>query len=285
MRKLIPFNGNSFSFYKDVVASKRNSANDPNYKTRLGSMEALVEPLFQNYENRFADNRLELLMAQTLTNTQKADLLRLYSYGSSILQKLKIKLTTIGVNKVLNTCQCCTIGEVGSFDHMVPQEEFPEFSVNPKNLFPSCSICNSYKNDLWRVGGNRSFLNLFLDDLPQVQYLLVDLEDPAGVVRPNFRLQNNNGINAPTFQLISNHFSRLHLLDRFRLSSDSVITPVINAIKAGKDGALTKLQIADQIRRTSEGNRISYGFNYWKSILELALASNGDFIDAIYDSN
>src|SRR5690349_843330 len=136
MRKLNAYREDAFAFYKKVVAAKRNTADDPTYKARLTGMEGILHPLFHNYDNRFSGNKLEMLMPHRLTGSQRADLLKLYAYTNSILQKLKIRLTTIDLNKVLNTCQCCTIGEVSSFDHLVPKDEFPEFAVNPKNLFP-----------------------------------------------------------------------------------------------------------------------------------------------------
>src|SRR5687768_17603534 len=113
MRKLTPYPGNSFTFYKDVIAAKKNTVDDPTYKARLNGMDGIIQPLFQSYDNRFAGNDLETLAAHALTTAQRVDLLKLYSYKSSILQKLKIQLTTLQLNKVLNTCQCCTIGEVG----------------------------------------------------------------------------------------------------------------------------------------------------------------------------
>lgn len=283
MRNLTVYSGNAFDFHKTIVASKRNTADDPTYKERLSGLDEIVQPLFQAYDERFNTNELELLTAHPLTDDQRNDLLKLYSYKSARLQKLKVQLTTLEFNKVLNTCQCCTIGEVSSLDHLVPKGEFPEFAVNPKNLFPSCHKCNSYKQIAWRNGEGRTFLNLFLDDLPQEQYLFVDLQvQDNAEVRVNFVLRNDHGLDDRMFTLLSNHYANLYLFNRFKENADSVITPLIYAIKSGRD-SLNKAQMFTQIKITSQANQAFFGPNYWKSILEIALANNQVFIDAVYN--
>lgn len=286
MKKLRVYPGNAFGFYREVVASKRNSADDPTYRQRLNDLEGIVQPLFQTYDDRFLANELQSLAAHALTPAQRADLLRLYAYKNSVFQKLKIQLTTLELNQVLNICQCCTIGEVGSFDHLVPKDEFPEFSANPKNLFPACNKCNSYKLAAWRHNGARTFLNLFLDDLPTQQYLFADLNiDGDGTVTADFALRNINNIDPSLFALIESHYNNLHLLARFKENVDSVVIPIVSAIKAAKDVGLTKARTVEQIVANCRSNQIFFGSNYWKSILELSLAANAMFIDTIYDNH
>ena len=280
MRKLNVYSEDAFTFYKAMVSSKRNKASDPAYKQRMEVIEESIEQLYDIYNDSFAGNDLQSLQPHTFTDNQRSDLLKLYSYRNTNLQKLKIKLTTIEFNKVLNTCQCCTIGEVGSFDHIVPKEEFPEFSVNPKNLFPSCHKCNSYKNVAWRNGDARIFLNLFLDDLPKKQYLFVDVGlERDNVVKVKFYLKNVHGVNKKRFSLIESHYSNLYLLQRFEDSVDSVITSLVNGITASS-GLMKKKTIVDQIIATSTANKDFFGANYWKSIVEIALAETPAFVDA-----
>lgn len=285
MRKLIAYTDSAFSFFKKVVSSKKNTSADPTYKERLVAMEGTLQPLFENYDNNFAINDLETLNAYAFTEGQREDLLKLYSYKSAIMQKLKIQLTTLELNQVLNTCQCCTIGEVGTFDHMAPKDEFPEFCVNPKNLFPCCSKCNSYKSVAWRSSGARTYLNLFLDDLPTEQYLFVALDvDHLGTVVPTFSINNMGRINARIYRLIDSHYRNLRLCARFKENSDAVITNVANSIRSGRNLNISKVNMIEQITNTSVANQNFLGANYWKSVLEISLAHNRTFIDSIYDN-
>ena len=150
MRNLKAFTDDSFAFYQNVVKNKRNSVKDPTYKARLTPLEANVKAQYVEYDKEFKTDTLPALNAIGYIGQSKEDLIALYSYSNSIMQALKNKLTTNEFNRKVNTCQHCTIGEVNSFDHMVPKGEFAEFAVHPKNLIPSCGKCNGYKSTIWR---------------------------------------------------------------------------------------------------------------------------------------
>lgn len=47
----------------------------------------------------------------------------------------------------LNRCPFCLQRDVSTLDHYLPKTTFPEFSVFPLNLVPSCSMCNQKKLD------------------------------------------------------------------------------------------------------------------------------------------
>jgi hypothetical protein len=207
----------------------------------------------------------------------KADLLGLYGYRNKVLQELKRTVTTREVHRLISTCQNCTIGEINSFDHAVPKEEFPEFSVHPRNLFPSCSICNGHKSDVWRTGDRRLFLNLYLDRLPSIQYLFVDVTVRPTDIDTTFRVENPGGIDADLFQRIAYHYEKLRLCVRFGENNDKVITPLKNALAS----SLNHLSLDESValaQDTARRNRRSFGFNYWKSILELVLLDSDEFL-------
>lgn len=280
MKNLRPYDKNSFDFFNSIVSSKSNTKKDPNYLTRLKDQTSNIEKKFLVYGNLFDANDLETLESTTFSKQEKDDLLALYSYKSKKIQELKIKLTTSEHNRILNTCQNCTINEVNSFDHLVPKDLFPEFSVNPKNLFPSCTQCNSHKSITWLVDKKRVFLNLFLDILPVEQFLFVDITMNNDLIVTNFFLDNRNNIEENMFRLIFEHYERLNLCHRFKINIDQVITPLKNSMKSNLD-ILTIDQIVSISINSANLNSRSFGANYWKSILENALLINHDFIKSI----
>lgn len=279
MRKLEPYNDDSFEFYQEVVTSKKNSKQDANYKERLELHEGTIEGLFEQYDDSFDNDDLVNLTSHGYIDDDKADLIRLYSYKSKNIQKLKVLVTTTERNRILSTCQNCTISEVNSFDHFVNKEEFPEFSVHPNNLFPSCTKCNSYKGQEWREHGQVTYLNLYLDELPEEQYLFVNTEVVNNdVITTEFYLDNPNGINPVFFERIQNHYSNLHLCRRFQENADTIITSLENTIRTYAD-KLPLEDIVELVIENSERDMEYYGYNYWKSILEIALMQNDDFIE------
>lgn len=280
MHNLTPSNKSSIEFYREVVNSKRNSPQDPDYKARLAANFENIPDLFEDYDRNFADDLLVTRACHGFNHQDKADLLKLYSFQNSLIQSLKIAVTTNEHGRIINTCQNCTINEISSFDHLLPKNEFSEFSVHPKNLFPSCSKCNEHKGQTWREGVNNLFLNLYLDDLPEEQFLFVDVIIDENVIEADFRLSNIYGISEDMFRLLSSHYERLHLCKRFKENSDSVIVVLQNVLRT----SLGLIEIEDAVElaiETSERNQTYFGHNYWKSILELALLRNERFIEQV----
>lgn len=278
MKNLQHYLDDTFEFHKEVLESKNKTKKDPTYKDRIDNMNGVIEGKFSIYDDNFTNNTLEDIDSHGYSDSEKKDLLKLYSYKNSVIKSLKVKITTTDANRVINTCPNCTISEINSFDHYLPKDKFPEFVVNPKNLFPSCTICNGYKNDVWVDSGKRLFLNLYLDPLPNEQYLFTRLTIDKDVVTATFYLQNNGNITPNLFETIETHYDRLHLLDRFSANICEVITSLENTITSFL-GMLSLDQIKDSIVEKSNRDRIAFGHNYWKSILELELVNNVEYLN------
>jgi len=284
MRNLNVFSGSTSDFLDEVIASKRNSSQDPNYKQRINLLSPNIKVLYGNYDTAHNANNHVSLISNGYVNQEKADLLKLYTSGNSRLVKLKNSITTVLDNRAMNTCQYCTIAPVGSLDHIVPKNEFPEFSVNPKNLLPACTTCNSHKKENWKKNNKTIFLNLYTDILPSDQYLFVNLVITANNIQPTFELRNVNNINPDFFELLENHYSRLHLLKRFKKESHKIISELTNLISASSrllDGNTIKQLVLTKINE----DKSVFGSNYYKSILEEALINNQVYLDNILTKN
>tara|TARA_R100000306_G_C4381481_1_gene144932 strand:- start:237 stop:1085 length:849 start_codon:yes stop_codon:yes gene_type:complete len=280
MRNLNAYSGDTSDFLDEVIGSKRNSSKDPNYKQRINILTPGIKALFGIYETAHNANNHVSLAPNGYANQEKTDLLKLYSSGNSRLIKLKNSITTVLDNRAMNTCQYCTIAPVGSLDHIVPKDEFPEFSVNPKNLLPACTTCNSHKNENWKENNKTIFLNLYTDVLPIEQYLFVNLVVTANNIQPTFELRNINNIDADFFELLNNHYTRLQLPQRFRKESHKVISELTNLISAGSN-LLTVNQIKELVLAKIQEDKAVFGNNYYKSILEETLINNQPYLDSI----
>lgn len=263
MKNLEAYNGNCFDFHNRVV----NSKNDAELVIRLRLLNQTINQLFGNYQARFDANKLESLTSHDFDDQNKTDLLKLYNGKLKLLAELKTKLTTGPSNRIFSTCQYCTINEANSFDHIIPKEEYSEFVVHPKNLFPSCTQCNSYKSTNWRHDGNRLFLNLYLDKLPDEQYLFVDLHEKEGAIEVEFYLENSKGIDVELFQLIESHYNKLHLLSRFSVNSYSKIAE-LNVQISTLAAKLNYDDIQEIAMITNVARKNIFGQNYWECILQ-----------------
>jgi len=279
MKNLTVYNQDTLRFFDELLASMNRTAADPQYKDRIAVLRPAIGISYQSYEDRYATGQLVMSDAAGHVNPERSDLLRLYSFQRKILQDLRIQLTTSERNLLINTCQNCTINEINSFDHLLPKEEFPEFAVNPKNLFPSCTQCNSYKSVNWRAEGRPLFLNLYQDELPDEQYLFVNVTI-TDIIETHYSIGNPNQIGHDLFTCIASHYHRLHLLERFRLNSPGIISELINTVQAMAEDLDTEA-MRTIIRGKANRDKLIFGANYWKSILYLELINGDSFFDFI----
>ncbi len=189
MKKVDHYTNDAFEFHKTVVSNKR----DEHVKTLLSANEAILKDAFDNYDFHFNGDSLIEIESLNLSHELKKALLSLYRYDATAFRNLKNSLTTVN-GKVVVMCPMCTIDTIGSFDHILPKEEYAEFVDHPKNLIPCCTTCNSKKNMYWKENGTFLFLNLYLDDIPEQQYLFLSVTQTESWPILNFSVKNENDI-------------------------------------------------------------------------------------------
>lgn len=273
MLKIRHYSEDSYSFYEGIVRSKRKTKAKPTFKDEIAELSKTQSNCFSVYDKAFDINALVEIKATKYGNNDKGNLKSLYSYRNKKIQELKNSLTVHPLHKgsILNTCQNCTINEVDTMDHILGQTEFPEFAVHPKNLFPCCSVCNKKKSDNYVDDeGSQLFLNLFLDELPQSQYLHVEFGENW---LPHFHLEQSDDISNELFQLIENHYNRLDLLNRFRDNSNQIISTLRSTVRTFR-----KEGIKEKIEELCLDLEPTLGYNHRQIVLYRALGSRDDFI-------
>lgn len=268
-------------FFDKILSNKRNSNKDRSYKDRVKNLRPNVSLKYDEYDNFFKNDNLVSLASHGYNGSDKEDLLKMYNYSNSVIQKLKTDITT-EKGRIINTCQNCTINEVNTLDHLIPKGEFCEFSVHPKNLFPSCNQCNGYKNDYWRVNGSNLFLNLYINTLPDIQYLFISVNYINNFLEINFSVDNRNNIDIDLYKIIDSHYNKLHLMNRFKLNSHDVISDLVHSINIFKK-VLDRNVLLDTIRDKINLDRTKLGFNHWESLLKLELLNTANYMDSLFN--
>ena len=273
MKNLKPYSEDCFKVYKEAVENKNKN------KDILLNIQDKIESQFDIYSGKFRDKKLYEITSLAFSEEEKESLINLYQYRSAIIQKIKVAILDSQEITINNTCQYCTINAVNTLDHFIPKQSFPEFSVNPLNLFPCCSECNSKKSNLWLDNNRHLFLNLYLDELPNKIYLIADFDFQNNIPMVTFSLDNPENIDSGTYEVIESHFSRLDLLRRMRESSNEKITDIINNIRGNYKLNSDINSIKSIIREAEEDNKKAYGYNYWKSVLILSIIEKDEFWD------
>lgn len=275
MKNLSPYNGNSFCIHQQAVKNKHASKS----KDKIIYLTPLIKTQYDVFESHVHSNTLLSVTSNPVIGYSKTDLLTLYNYNSTTIREVRENIRLQQINTIISTCQNCTINSANTLDHILPKSAFPEFIVNPLNLFPCCTTCNSFKLNSTHGPSGPKFLNLYLDELPEIQYLFIQIFlDENEQLDFSFYLENiENKIPNDFFTLITNHYHNLKLLERFKLKSIEFISELESRISAFKKN----LQLEDIVEVYTESIEIekkAYGFNHWKYILESTLINSELFI-------
>lgn len=276
MKKVDHYTNDAFEFHKTVVSNKR----DEHVKTLLSANEAILKDAFDNYDFHFNGDSLIEIESLNLSHELKKALLSLYRYDATAFRNLKNSLTTVN-GKVVVMCPMCTIDTIGSFDHILPKEEYAEFVDHPKNLIPCCTTCNSKKNMYWKENGTFLFLNLYLDDIPEQQYLFLSVTQTESWPILNFSVKNENDIDEPIFNKILSHYSRLDLCRRFEEASGQYLSEIQDSIRSLKDMGHTDDLIQTLLNQMCDKLQLREGPNFWKVVLLRNVVSNSILYSAL----
>lgn len=211
MRKLKNIGTGDIYFIKRVIDSTHKRKGEeklPNEQTYKGRCHARVDvhkKYIQSYDVAFSNNDLQSLEGThpVMTTTDKEEMKSLYSYSrTSIAMLRKEVLTEDGYENCF--CPLCEINLVNTIDHFIPQTGYPLFAAHPRNLIPSCMLCNGHKSDkITDSKGNRKYWNVYIDTPPTENYLYCNVEEVNGMPHIQFYIQQGS-IDDETFRLIKN---------------------------------------------------------------------------------
>ena len=268
MHNITPYSENAFALYKEAVDRK----DDGESKNRLVAVEKTVEALYKEFDEHFPDNSLRLIPSDRIKKPLRDDLFDMYSYEAAIVKKVKKWLQQHNSVTVYGVCQHCGIVPFDTMDHILPHQRYAEYSVHARNLIPCCTDCNRRKNE-------REILNLYVDVLPDVEYLFMDVKANGDTIDLSFRLDNSQGFVQPDlFRKIAAHYAKLELFDRMKTIATTRISGFLTQIKRSyvKYG---KQEVIDEINEDVEDLRQAYGYNYWEVAFQKGLVNSPVFWD------
>jgi hypothetical protein len=261
--------------FDEIAAAKQ--------KPRQGRMRAARAEVFAAYQG-YEDAAPEVggLDEAPLTDLQKEAMRHAFTVETEPMTTLRGNLL-----KRISVARCpfCGISESSTLDHYLPKEQYPEFSIFPKNLVPSCAVCNTRKRDrILNDGTNvRMFLHPCCDVIPEMAFLTVRTRMEADALILSYRLTRPAGMTLQIFQQLRSHFTELDLADRYRrmgLEHVGGLYPTLRRVYGvGEDSARVTEWLIVQAMDSEEAS----GPNYWLAKLYRALAGNDDFCDGGFE--
>ncbi|WP_157725019.1 HNH endonuclease [Vogesella sp. LIG4] len=279
MKNLNPLDAPFNHYFNRIVDGKNNTVKGKQNaaKKTLESLKNIIAQHYTLYTDKFKSDTLFTLPTSTYGGQQKEHLLQAYTGGGEALDGLKAFIKAAQPTRLQGTCQYCGISIPKTMDHYVPKEDFPEFAVMALNLVPCCGECNGHKLAYWKDSNTRGIINFYRDPIPNVRFLFVTLVWSGNFAIPTFFIENSGNIDGTLFSIIEKHFSRLHLLSRYKDQSNDFITDTIDSVVSNADNPDPQT-ISNNLHGHVSKIESRLGVNSWKAVLLQALASEARFI-------
>jgi hypothetical protein len=276
MRAIPVLDVDATEIFDDIAAAKQLLT-----RKRMRAVRAGVIAAYNNYDGAVPE--VGTLEAIDLTDLQKDALRHAFTVETAPMKALRGDL----LNRVaVAKCPFCNISESSTLDHYLPKEHFPEFSVLPPNLVPSCAVCNTRKRDKVLEEGTdvRMFLHPCYDTIPEAAFLDVRtrLEDDALVI--SYRICRPQGMSLQTYRHLQAHFRVLNLGDRYRRMGLENLGELYPSFRRAYGAASDAARVAEKLIDDAYDVEESFGPNFWRAKLYRSLAANDAFCDGGFEA-
>jgi 5-methylcytosine-specific restriction endonuclease McrA len=265
---------NEINEFDSIVQSKHLISRD-----NLTTIRTQVNNNFNEYIDRFGN--IHNIGANSFGNEDSDELRNCYKIQTAALNDLKARLINCQTDTFKFICPYCLITKHTTFDHYIPIEEQPVFSVCAKNLIPSCNLCNNKKLEYWKETGQRAIIHFYNDIIPTEQFLYCDLTFNGSIPILSFRLSFPTVIDERLRFRIIKHFERLNLLDRYDDEVTRVLSDVNTDVIALEGFSPTIREVEGFLTRKAIDLFGRYGNNYWYAIAYLKLAASNQYIQTL----
>lgn len=263
------------NLFDEIAAAKRQPR-----RSRMQAARAKVLAACQGYEDAVPE--VGELDEAALTDPQKEAMRHAFTVETKPMTELRGNLL-----KRISVARCpfCGISESSTLDHYLPKEQYPEFSVFPKNLVPSCAFCNTRKRDRILDEGTkaRMFLHPCYDVIPDTEFLTVRARMEADALILSYRLTRPAGMALRTFRHLRSHFNELDLADRYRRMGLEHLGGQYPALHRAYGSSENAERVAEKLIEGAVDFEEVSGPNYWLAKLYRALAGNDDFCDGGFE--
>ncbi|GKS88659.1 hypothetical protein [Acidovorax sp. SUPP2539] len=276
MRSIPLLNVDPIAVFNDIATAKH-----PPRRARMRAARAEVLVAYQRYEDAVPE--VGALVAIGLTDAQKEAMQHAYAVETLPMTELRGNLLK---RIIVARCPFCGLSESSTLDHYLPKEKYPEFSIFPRNLVPSCGVCNTRKKDRILEDGTdvRMFLHPCFDAIPDVEFLTVRTRLEGDSLVLSYRLTRPDGMATRTFMHLRSHFDKLDLADRYRRMGLEHLGGQYPALRRAYGAAEDAVRVAEKLSEVAQDFEEVSGPNNWLAKLYRALTGNEAFCDGGFEA-
>ncbi|PGM96006.1 HNH endonuclease [Bacillus cereus] len=215
----------------------------------------------------------------TFSTSEKEALLHCYNGNTKKVKDLKDAIINNQNIHFKTKCAYCAISDSHSIDHYLPKDIFPEFSIHSYNLVPSCSYCNSKKDEFFLDSdGYRIIFNPYFEEVEDEPILECIIECLENCINSELKLKDGF-----SNKVCENHLRTLNLLSRYKSELPRILCSIMFDIIANfeenqvnTDGAKRVLE-----RKLNEHERIQ-GINSLDAVIIRAYLESDQLFDIDY---
>lgn len=174
---------------------------------------------------------------------------------------------------------CAGIGDVDPLDHYLPKSRYPQYSVVPSNLIPSCDRCNKLSGSNVVTEYRSQTLNpyfdherFFIEPWVHVAFEADDITSYMYFCDPPIGWHDDDKMR------VRKHFENFRLAERYAATASAEVGYLINDLPGLLAGLNDPLSV--QAYLVSKANSNSFVLNGWERPLYRALSQADWYLDS-----
>lgn len=259
-----------------------NSISDADLLNRLNQTTNEIVVAARDYEQKAVTKLLYTIQPNNCENDEivlgtvtKKELKDVYSsHMVGRAKPARVIYDTLLSQAPLGRCPFCGFGHASTLDHYLPKTKFPQLSVLPLNLVPSCKDCNTGKSTAIATTANEQSLHPYFDHQNFIDeqwiYAEVIQTTPATI---RFFVEAPAHWNDIPKVRVKSHFEDFKLASRYSVEASNQLACLRDSLAnyrdlLGPDGVRQHLTIEAQSHARQHRNS-------WQTAMFQALAANG----------
>lgn len=273
----------NFAYFFTLCSHRKKSPIKENLISKLPDIDKAAS----RYDTRASNRELhemQSMLSTTLFPVTKDNLEKLYT--TQMVGKTgpgRGEYDRILAEAKKRRCCFCSCEDPTELDHFLPKSVFPEFSILPINLVPSCSRCNKLKAESTPISVGNTYIHPYYEEYNDIIWLEANLHfDYAGEITITYRiaqsLKTNQPILATKFEY---QFNELELNQRYSLKASEELSNIEYRLRELKNDAGV-----EEVKKHLWGeaqSRFRVNRNSWQSALYYCLYQSERFCQMLWN--
>lgn len=262
-----------FNDYLDEIIHAKHLAT----RALLIAARPAVVARLQTYDLALPKHQVPALAAWD--GPTKAALLACYNVGTIPLSQLKDAiLAALKALAPINLQRCpyCMLNDPRTWDHYLPKDSYPEYSVYHPNLLYVCFGCNQRKGDYYDAAA-LLYCHPYFTVPEGASILHCSVAVNAGALSIDY-YGAGLGIHQPEGQIAQHHLRRLQLPSRFKAEAASLVSNLIGELRHHFPSGIEADALKEVLRRRFADAQSQLGGNAWDARLWHGLAFCAEFV-------